>query len=143
MDIVPFPNITVCCDAHHLPFKNSVFTQIIAICILEHLENPIQALREVKRVLNEEGVAKIVVPNLWEWRRILTGIRREIKKPDCDHKQGWDYLEINNLANQVGLRLVEMMWFDRYTRPKHKLDPILKRILPSALFCKEVQFTLI
>ncbi len=46
-------------DAHRLPFKKNSFDLIICTETLEHLINPKQALMEIKRVLNNKGVAII------------------------------------------------------------------------------------
>lgn len=37
-------------DAHHLPFRNKMFSLVYCHHVLEHLKNPIQALEEMKRV---------------------------------------------------------------------------------------------
>ena len=43
------PNLVVA-DAHHLPFREDSFTRIIADNLLEHLERPLDAVREFSRV---------------------------------------------------------------------------------------------
>ena len=75
VDIVFFPNINVIADAHRLPFRDECLTQIVGFEILEHLESPFRALKEFKRVLKSNGRIIITIPNLWEWRRILSGIK--------------------------------------------------------------------
>jgi len=40
-------------DAHHLPFKSSAFRQALLCEVLEHVENPGQALREAERISRE------------------------------------------------------------------------------------------
>lgn len=42
-------------DAHKLPFKSGTFNYVTAIEILEHLQNPDEALKEIKRVLKPNG----------------------------------------------------------------------------------------
>lgn len=42
------------CDAQHLPFQNGTFTKTICSTVLEHLNKPYDALREIFRVTNGE-----------------------------------------------------------------------------------------
>lgn len=141
-DVELFPHLTVRCDSHCLPFRDGVFTRVVANCLLEHVANPLHTMREIKRVLKRGGNAEVMVPNLWEWRRILSGVRWELRPPDCDHKQGWDYLEMQNLVHNVGLRVRGGRWLDWYGRQRHRLDGVLRALLPPALYYKEVVFTL-
>lgn len=52
-------------DAHKLPFKNKQFDTAVLAEILEHVDNPIQVLKEAKRVANK---IIITVPNEYEWK---------------------------------------------------------------------------
>lgn len=68
--------LIVCCDAHHLPFKNCSIGAVIALELLEHLENDHRAGREFGRVLHPGGKLFVSVPAyafLWgshdEWNR--------------------------------------------------------------------------
>lgn len=40
----------ICCDIQHLPFKTGVFFFVRSAHVLEHVDNPTLALRELKRV---------------------------------------------------------------------------------------------
>jgi len=51
------PNF-VRCDAHHLPFKDKVFTLTLCYCVLEHLDKPYDALREIHRVTNGTTIVR-------------------------------------------------------------------------------------
>ena len=42
-------------DIYDLPFKDETFDSVIICFVLEHLQNPLQALRELKRVLKKGG----------------------------------------------------------------------------------------
>ena len=42
-------------DIYKLPFENETFDSVIICFVLEHLHNPIQALKELKRVLRKGG----------------------------------------------------------------------------------------
>lgn len=55
-------------DATKLPFMDEIFDVVIAYEVIEHLDAPLTALREIKRVLRTEGVAVISTPrrDLWQ-----------------------------------------------------------------------------
>jgi ubiquinone/menaquinone biosynthesis C-methylase UbiE len=42
-------------DIYNLPFKDETFDSVIICFVLEHLQNPVQALKETKRVLKKGG----------------------------------------------------------------------------------------
>jgi ubiquinone/menaquinone biosynthesis C-methylase UbiE len=61
-----------CGDAQNLPCKDKVFTHLICSEVLEHLLDPVMALREMKRVIVGRGIVVISVPNeAW-----INGIKR-------------------------------------------------------------------
>ncbi|MEM3765497.1 MAG: class I SAM-dependent methyltransferase [Candidatus Bathyarchaeia archaeon] len=137
VDITHFPSVTALMDAHFLAFKDSVFDKIVCFEVLEHLDSPIKALKEFKRVLKTNGEIIISVPNVWYWRRITRALFEKQKNfresPEIDHKQAWDIYEFYNLADQVGLKIANVKWLDWYAR-KHKLnflDKILKSVIPQ------------
>lgn len=63
-------DLLICSDAHFLPFESNSFDAIIMIEVIEHLSNPILALKEVHRVLTNGGRLILTTPNgLWEYFR--------------------------------------------------------------------------
>jgi len=71
VDIDDYSNLVenfVRADAHHLPFKDKSFNTAVLAEILEHVENPIQVLKEAKRVAKK---IIITVPNEYEWEEEL------------------------------------------------------------------------
>jgi ubiquinone/menaquinone biosynthesis C-methylase UbiE len=54
----------VVCDAHFLPFKDSISNKIISLCCLEHFENDVRALSEMNRVLKQNGVLTLSLDSL-------------------------------------------------------------------------------
>lgn len=53
----------VCSDMHHLPFKDGAFDTLLLINTFEHSPRPFKLLKEVKRLLKENGTIVIEVPN--------------------------------------------------------------------------------
>jgi SAM-dependent methyltransferase len=64
IDIVSTPYCNVVADATNLPFKSDVFSRIWCSQVLEHLDNPRKAIKEIKRVLKSKEVAIIDFPKV-------------------------------------------------------------------------------
>jgi SAM-dependent methyltransferase len=54
---------TVVADMRQLPFESGRFPSVLAVHSIEHVPDPIVALREIARVLDPDGVAILVTPN--------------------------------------------------------------------------------
>jgi SAM-dependent methyltransferase len=52
-------------DIHHMPFPDNALDAIICMSVLEHVENPIEAARELHRVLKPGGYCFVYVPFLY------------------------------------------------------------------------------
>jgi len=76
-------------DAHHLPFKDKEFDTAVLGEILEHVDDPIQVLKEAKRVAKKKII--ITVPNEYEW----------------DKDRG-PFLPVEEVAKAQGLTVEEM-----------------------------------
>lgn len=48
----------------HIPFAGETFDLVVCVWVLEHLKDPAQALREVRRVLRSGGHFVFVTPNM-------------------------------------------------------------------------------
>ena len=55
-------NVQIIADAEFLPFKADSFDSIVCTQVLEHLRKPYKTLREMQRVLKEEGHILLTVP---------------------------------------------------------------------------------
>jgi SAM-dependent methyltransferase len=50
------PHADILIDAHAIPFRSGTFDVVLSYAVLEHLYNPLLAVREVSRVLRPGGV---------------------------------------------------------------------------------------
>lgn len=62
LDPVPDYNPDIVGDIHNLPLKNNSTDAIICIAVLEHVENPFQAIDEMYKALKKGGYCFIYVP---------------------------------------------------------------------------------
>ncbi len=63
IDKVFLEGVNIICDIEELPFKNNVFDKILCKHVLEHINNLIDIMTEIHRVLKEEGIVRIEVPH--------------------------------------------------------------------------------
>ena len=102
--------LNVLADAHYLPIRNKAIGKTFCKSVLEHLEAPVKALREMKRITVDEII--IIVPNLINVRRIWRTLKNPLHKVSLKtrHLQGWDTKEIQHLANLTGLKVKKIEW---------------------------------
>ena len=77
-------------DAQKLPIASSSIDSVLLLDVLEHLQNPDQALNEIFRVLKTHGVLILQVPFLYP-----------IHDSPCDY-QRWSKFGLNKIASQHG-----------------------------------------
>ena len=92
-------------DATNLYFaKDNEFDFVCSSHVLEHLSNPIKALKEWIRVIKKEGIIYCGIPDkrfIFDYKRERTSLKHLIK----DYKKnikGHDNTHINDLANNLG-----------------------------------------
>ena len=87
-------------DIHKMPFKENSFDFILCNHVLEHVENDINALKEIKRVLKKNAKGIVQVPfynpipeDTIEDKSIISEKERELFYGQSDHvrKYGNDY----------------------------------------------------
>jgi ubiquinone/menaquinone biosynthesis C-methylase UbiE len=78
-------------DAVNLPFADSSFDIIISADVLEHIPNSEQTIKEIYRVLKENGRAFIVIadPSEPRFNKVKEHIKRSDQKTDVDY---WENL---------------------------------------------------
>ena len=104
MDLYDIPNF-VQANAESLPFEDNSFDTAVLAEILEHVEDPVKAMKEAKRVASK---VIITVPNEYEWKEGLGA-----------------FMSKENAAETQGLTVEEMVKRDNpaikhYTKDKYK-----------------------
>lgn len=64
LNVAPFPNVDVVADAHVLPYVDNSVDAIYCEAVIEHLSDPVKAVKEMCRVLKKGGEAFVVTPFL-------------------------------------------------------------------------------
>jgi ubiquinone/menaquinone biosynthesis C-methylase UbiE len=69
-------------DVEDLSFADSEFDRTISTCLLHHLNDPVQALRELRRVTKDGGVISILLPCdpgiMYRAFRMFTSVKKAI-----------------------------------------------------------------
>ncbi len=99
-----------------LPFDNELFTDIVCIDGIEHIERPFDFIRECNRVIVPSGRIIISTPNISavrsRWRYFLTGHHNKCKSPlnedkvtPLHHKRMISFPEIRYLLHTNGFEI--------------------------------------
>lgn len=94
-------------DSLNLPFKSSTFDAVIAIEIIEHLENVNKFLKETRRVLKKGGILSIATPNR---EHFGVKLRRKLGLPlfqNPYHKKEYLKGELKELLIEKEFRVVK------------------------------------
>lgn len=78
-------------DIYRLPFKDAYFDIVLMMEVIEHLQDPAIALKEIKRVLKPGGLLYISFPNfsIFPWN-VIRFISDSAKLPEIINKQPID-----------------------------------------------------
>jgi len=108
-------------DVENIDVPNNTYDLIIAMGLVEYLEEDSKALSEISRILKPGGVALITYPNIWSpwrlWNRVLKPafslvriIRRKKGKPFV-HKE-YTVREVKKLVEAEGLTLKRSVYYN-------------------------------
>lgn len=123
-------NRVVCEDIYTNKFKRNSFDVIVLCEVLEHVENPLQLLRECKGLLKEGGRVIGTAPNSTSLLSMIWGLLGR-EYGHFDHKQIFSVSELRNVVKLSGLRLLCLETFFFQVVPGFKRDfGFLRRIFP-------------
>ncbi len=81
------------CGMEEMPFPDRSFDAVIANHVLEHVEDDLRAMREIRRVIKTGGVAILSVPVIQGWERTYENARiespaqRRVHFGQADHRR--------------------------------------------------------
>lgn len=88
-------------DIYNLPFKENSFDLVICTEVLEHLENPVQAISELKRVTSKYIL--FTVPNEPWW--MLFNFTKWGKQKEIGHINHWSSSQFKKMIKESGLKV--------------------------------------
>jgi ubiquinone/menaquinone biosynthesis C-methylase UbiE len=94
-------------DVYDLPFESNSIDICIFLEVIEHLDKPEMALREIQRILRVGGRTIIIFPNDFTFKiaRVMTGKLREAFY-DAGHTRQWMPKSLAHLLKETGFRIV-------------------------------------
>lgn len=138
-------------DLLELPTKSSSVEMVVCSDVLEHICDPVSALKEIHRVLNQKGLALVILPSLYKLDMLnLEHISQKrksshLEKTSIDEwikmcrENGLEVDEENSMAVGVSSGLSYLSWMDEKFIPE-RLDLSEKEIYsPDSLNHKEVK----
>jgi len=132
--IKPIPNF-VLCDVQHLPFKDKGFNKSLFIDVIEHVDNPPQALKELKRVTTNNII--VGTPNALYFKKVLRSFVKGDYEPYCEHITVWGFPELTNLCRHVGLT-VEVMRGSEYRKKENFVYKLLRHLFPDKMRMRQI-----
>ena len=102
-----------------LPFENELFTDVVCIDGIEHIEKPFDFIKECNRIIVPSGRIIISTPNISaarsRWRYFLTGHHNKCKTPLNEknvtflhHKNMISFPEIRYMLHTNGFEIVKV-----------------------------------
>ena len=133
-----------------LPYDDASFDRVICSGVLEHVPIPSASLRELNRIVENDGYLIITfLPNRWSYtefalrnvfkhgqhRRLYS--TSQLRQMLLDH--GFEPVEIGHHqllpSLTMGHKSLKAAWLGDAFRTLFKLDPLAERIWPLRLFC--------
>lgn len=102
------------CDAHFLPFKQNIFERVFLYNVIEHLEAPFKALKEVYEVLIERGTLELATPNALHILKVVRAAKRGFYSPEEDHIATYGLPELKSLLEKVGFKQINVEYIYIY-----------------------------
>ena len=104
-----------------LQFRNNFFDYALMLASLHHLETDkkrLNALKELKRILKEDGVALILVWNKWQWKFLFR--KKDILIPwkvknkiYYRYYHLFNYFELKNLLKKYNFKILESGFYKK------------------------------
>ena len=126
-------------DALRLPFRNESFDAVVSFDVIEHLEDGLTFLKEIKRIMKKDAKLLCETPNRGRLSLKMKGLVKPIGYPmvlgpGCVHIKEYSKEELEKLLITAGFRDVKIMgvWLGlrgRFEGDKH-VSQILGKTFP-------------
>jgi SAM-dependent methyltransferase len=118
-------------DAARLPFPSGTFDLVVALDVLEHLDDDVAAARELHRVLRPGAAAIVFVPAL----PILWGLQDQVSH----HRRRYRRAQLEAVISGSGLHIQRSTFFNSFLFPPILATRMLMRLFPPRHLASENQ----
>ena len=128
-----------CADACRLDWEDGYFDYITNIGSLEHFREPALCLYEMRRVMKEDGMACIMLPNLYYYRNVLDKLF--MKKEPTSHQLIERFASLGEWSRFIensGLSIQRVHKYNKFNRPA--LSRFLRSVFIPAGFSHHFAF---
>lgn len=126
VDIKKTSEVDILASVYELPFEDKTFDVAYLHEVIEHLDNPKKALKEIRRILKDDGILHITTPNsqyLFRLVRLFFNIKPKV---DSEHINSWSLGELENLLRDSGFKIKSIGYTSwRHFNPKKLRDYFL------------------
>lgn len=124
--------LTINLNKQEIPFEDNRFDTIIAGEVMEHLENPSFALREINRTLKDNGTLIVSIPNAtYYWNIIRDYFFSNIPNMDNgEHLNCWTIIDFKRLLQKNGFK-VKKLYGTSFVSPPPFWFKIPMRLFPK------------
>lgn len=109
-------------DAGRLPFADASFDLVVALDVLEHLDDDAAAARELLRVLRPGGAAVIFVPAL----QLLWGLQDDVSH----HRRRYHRAQLRDVMAGAGFQVQRVTFFNSFLFPPILAARLFMRLRP-------------
>jgi SAM-dependent methyltransferase len=99
----------ICGDSVYLPFKHGSFDVILALDLIEHLDDDLRALSEFHRLLSVNGKLVLFTPAF----NFLWGKQDEVGH----HRRRYTTSDLNNKISNIGLSIIKISYTNTFLFP--------------------------
>lgn len=129
-DIMPGKNIDVIGDALNTPFDEATFDTVISTQVLEHVEKPWVMVKEIHRILKENGICILTAPFLVPYHADPHDYFRYTKEgmESLFKNEGFKIIECD-YYDKIFATLTEMIRFVFFNHYKKKTGVLVERFM--------------
>lgn len=93
--------------------ENEQFDTVVLLAVIEHIENPVTFLRQIKNMLKPKGLIVLTTPNPFFKRFYRIGSKLGIfsAKAEAEHKNLVNYRYMKSLVSSIGLYIYHFEYF--------------------------------
>jgi SAM-dependent methyltransferase len=111
IDIFDYEATDIICDVGQLPFRPESVDVVLSLGVMEHLVDPIQAVREFTRCTRPGGLGLHVIPFLFPFHASPHDYQRYTHRGLEVLFRGWEVVRRTNVSGPVSLWLLSLVEF--------------------------------